>query len=149
MNNKNENKSIISMIFTDKELAELNFTPEEIGNIERAELISQMAAILPDSEKEMEAFFAKCEATFPPSTDAMATAQKYAELQKTDPEFLSQIIALSGLIDEVEEIKPAETEKISLADIEKEKATIADEEKQAKLEDFKARFKSFIASQNN
>ena len=83
----NENESIISTMFTEKELAELKFTPEEIEALENAELISQAADFMPNSEKDMDAFFEKYDKTFPPSDDMFGTFKKFVELQKTDPDF--------------------------------------------------------------
>ena len=56
---KNIEKPIISTLFTDKELKELNFSPKEIAEIEEAEIISQIADIMPSTEQEMDAFFAR------------------------------------------------------------------------------------------
>ncbi len=129
----NENESIISSLFTDAELAELDFSPEEIEAIENAELISRAAAIMPDSEKEMDAFFEKFDATFPPSVDAVGTYKKFMELTKSDPVFIQQIIAMNALVDVVEEVPPAETSKVSLDEIKMEQSVQLDEERKAKL----------------
>ena len=56
---KSENKSIISTLFTEKELAELDFTEEEIESIETAELMGQTLDTLPTSEADMDKFFDK------------------------------------------------------------------------------------------
>lgn len=138
MKKNNENKSIISTLFTDKELAELNLTPEEIEVLETAEAVSQAADIVPESEKDLDVFFEKYDATFPPSTDFEATVNKFRDLEKTDPKFFQQIVAMSALIDTVEEVPPVETEKVSLAEIEKEKAAIVGEEQKAKLAEIDA-----------
>ena len=129
----NENESIISTMFTEKELAELKFTPEEIEALENAELISQAADFMPNSEKDMDAFFEKYDKTFPPSDDMFGTFKKFVELQKTDPDFYSQIIAMNALVDVVEEVPEATTEKVSLDDIKKEQNAQLSEERKAKF----------------
>lgn len=147
MKKNNDNKSIISTLFTDKELAELDFTPEEIETIETAEAISQAVDVMPDSDKELDAFFEKYDATFPPSVDVEATFNKFMNLPKTDPKFFEQIIAMSALIDTVEQVPPAETSKVSLAEIEQLKNSMQDEEKQAKLAEIDAMVKK-LAEEN-
>ncbi len=129
----NENKSIISSLFTEAELAELNFSAEEIEAIENAEMISRAADVMPNSEKEMDAFFNKFDATFPPSADIEGTYQKFVDLAKSDPVFFNQIVAMHGLVDVVEEVPPAETSKVSLDEIKMEQSLQLDEEKKAKL----------------
>ena len=128
-----EKKSIISTIFTDAQLKELNFTPEEIEAIEDAEAISQMIDILPSEEKDMDAFYDKINATFPPSSDIESTFNKYVELSKTDPKFFEQIIAMSLLLDTIEDVPQASAQKVSLAEIAKEKKSQSTAEKQAKM----------------
>lgn len=118
---KNIEKPIISTLFTDKELAELNFTPEEIDAIENAELISQMADIMPSTEKEMDAFFAKFDAELGSGNSFEEIYNKFFSFAKTDPKFFNQIVAMTFLLDEVEEFPPAKQEKISLDDINQEK----------------------------
>ena len=132
-NIKNEEKSLISSMFTEKELKELDFTPEEIEILETAEAICMANDVMPDSEKDMDAFFDKFDATFPPSADFEGTFKKFMNLQNTDPKFLQQIIAMSALLDTVEEVPAAETQKVSMADIEKEKAAVANEDQKARF----------------
>lgn len=139
---KKENKSIISSIFTDEQLKRLNFSKEEIEIIEEAALIRQAADVMPNSEAEMDAFFQKLDATFPPSSDLAGTFNKYMDLMKTDPKFFSQIVAMNALLDTVEDEPEAKTEKISVKDIKKEKAAVSNEQKQAKLARVDAMLKS-------
>ena len=129
----NENQSIISTLFTEKELAELQFSEEEIESIEMAELISQSADVLPDSDAKLDEFFEKFDKMFPPSTDVEGTFKKFMNLQTTDPKFLEQIVAVSALIDTVEEFPPAATEKVSLEDIRKEQNAQLSDERKAKF----------------
>lgn len=133
MKKNNENKSIISTMFTDKELAELDFTPEEIEILENAEAICQANDVMPNDDKSIDAFFEKFDAIFTPSEDLQGTYDKFLNLQKTDPTFFHQIIAMSALLDTVNEVPPAETQKVSMDDIEKEKAAVATEEQKAKF----------------
>ena len=146
MKKNNENKSIISTVFSEKELAELNFSEEEIAEIEEAELICQAADVAPSTEKELDAFYAKLEATFPPSEDVEGTFNKFMDLQKTDPKFFEQIVAVSALIDTVEEVQPAETQKVSLDEIKAVQTAQSDEAKQAKFARIDAMIKSIAAN---
>ena len=118
-----------------------DFTPEEIEILETAEAICMANDVMPDSEKDMDAFFDKFDATFPPSADFEGTLKKFMNLQNTDPKFLQQIIAMSALLDTVEEVPAAETQKVSMADIEKEKAAVTKKEKKAKFDRIDAMLK--------
>ena len=120
-------------MFTDKELAELDFTPEEIEILENAEAICQANDVMPNDDKSIDAFFEKFDAIFTPSEDLQGTYDKFLNLQKTDPTFFHQIIAMSALLDTINEVPPAETQKVSMDDIEKEKAAVATEEQKAKF----------------
>lgn len=134
----NNNENIISSLFTDKELEELNFSEEELATLEEAELISRAADVVPSTEKEIDAFYKKLDALFPDNLSAEEHWERYVELQKTDPKFLEQIVAVSALLDTVEEFPPATAEKVSLEEVMGEKQSIADEEKSAKLARVKA-----------
>ncbi len=147
MKKNNENKSILSKVFTDKELAELDLTPEELENLEIAEAICQANDVLPDNEKDIEAFYAKFDALFAPSEDVQGTYDKFVNLKKTDPKFFEQIVAMSALLDAVDEVPPAETSKVSLDDIEKEKTAVANEEQKAKFAEIDAMLKK-LAEEN-
>lgn len=122
---KNNDKSIISTLFTEKELKELDFTAEEIEMLEAAEETSQLLDVLPSTEKEVDEFFAKFDAEFAPNENAAAVMQKFLELPQHDPKFFNQILAMNLLIDEVEEVPEAKQEKVSLDDINKEKTAQA------------------------
>lgn len=128
-----EKKSIISTIFTDAQLKKLNFTPEEIEAIEDAEAISQMIDILPDEEKDMDAFYAKLAQTFPLNIGFEETYKRFADLSFSDPKFFEQIIAMSLLLDTIEDVPQASAQKVSLAEIAKEKKSQSTAEKQAKM----------------
>ncbi len=138
MKKNNENKSILSTVFTEKELAELDFTPEELEIVETAEAICQASDVMPDDEKEIDAFFEKFDAVFAPSEDLEGTFNKFMNLQKTDPKFFDQIVSMSALLDTIDEVPPAGTEKVSIADIEKEKSAVLNEAQKAKFAEIDA-----------
>ena len=139
-----ENKSIISTLFTDAELKELEFTPEEIADIEEAETASSIIDIMPSSDKDMDAFFEKFDAMFPAneSAEPVEVYNRFMELGEKDPTFQSQIVTMMFILDQVEDAPEAATEKVSLADIEKEKAAELDDERKAKIARFDALLKS-------
>ena len=116
-----ENQSIISSLFTEKELAELNFTNDEIEAIEEVEAAKQALAILPSTEKQMDAFFDRVAAECPAGKEFNETFNHYLELSKTDPKFISQIVSMSAIIDTVTPIEESKTEKISLDELNQEK----------------------------
>ena len=134
---KDNNQSIISKLFTEKELAELNFSPEEIADIEAAEQACELIDVMPNSEKGMDAFFDKFEAMFPPSENAAETYEKFMKLGETDPKFQAQIFSMMFILDAVEDVPQAKTEKISISDIEAEKQSVASDEKMKKIEEFR------------
>ena len=119
-----KNENVISSLFTQKELEELNFSAEELEALEDAELLSRVLDNLPNDEKHYDAFFKKFDEYFP--LDKMSTKEvlaKYEELLKKDPKFIEQYISMSVVIDEVSEFPPAKTEKVSLNDIKEQKDT--------------------------
>ena len=131
MKKNNENKSIISTIFTEKELAELNFTEEEIADIEEAELICKTADLVPDSEKELDAFYDEVEKLFSSSNNPAEVFEAYKNKINTDKKFAERFLAISTLIDTVEVLPESTTEKVSLSDIK-------DEKKQEKIDRIKS-----------
>lgn len=134
---KENNQPIISTLFTEKELKELDFSPEEIADIEAAEMAGELFDVMPDSEKGMDEFFDKFAAMFPPSEDPVATYSKFMGLAETDPNFQAQIFSMMFILDAVEEVPPAETEKISMSEIQAEKEIQISDEKKQKLEEFR------------
>ncbi len=139
-----ENKSIISTLFTDAELKELEFTPEEIADIEEAETAGSIVDVMPSSDKDMDAFFDKFDAMFPADDKAepVEIYNRFMELGEKDPTFQAQIVSMMFIIDQVEDVPEAVTEKVSLADINKEKAAELDEAQKAKIARFDALLKS-------
>lgn len=139
-----ENKSIISTLFTDAELKELEFTPEEIADIEEAETAGSIVDIMPSSDKDIDAFFDKFDAMFPADDKAepVEIYNRFMELGEKDPTFQAQIVSMMFIIDQVEDVPEAVTEKVSLADINKEKASELDEAQKAKIARFDALLKS-------
>ena len=116
-----ENESIISQMFTEKELADLNFTPEEIETLEYAESVNRALNFMPNSDKDMEALFDRLEKEFPKGKSAEETLAHYEELMKTDPEFIQQLVTMSLVLDEVEQVPPPKSEKISADELSSEK----------------------------
>ena len=132
MENK-ENKSVISSLFTQAELDKLNFSAEEIEAIEEVEEAGQALSLLPDSEKEMDAFFARVEKEFPLNKSFDETFNHYQELMQKDPEFIGKIVVVSALLDEVQQVPPPKTEKISLDEINAENQLKAKAEQKQKF----------------
>lgn len=137
MKKNNENKSIISTIFTEKELAELKFTPEEIADIEEAELVCRTADLVPNSEKELDAFYAEVDALFSSSEDPNVVFENYKNKINSDQKFAERFLAINTLIDTVEEVPEATTAKVSLDDIKNEKSQEKVERVKALLETLK------------
>lgn len=86
---ENENKTFLP--FTEEELKELNFTPEELETLEGASAYSETVDMLPD---DPDAFIKKIEETFSDDDNEDTTLQKLTDLCKTDPDFVNQMIAL-------------------------------------------------------
>lgn len=122
---KVENKSLISEMFTPEELAELKFTAEEIEILEGAEAMNRALKIMPDSEKEMDEFFARVEKEFPAGRPPEETFAHYQELMKTDIDFIGKMVTMSALVDEVEQVPPPTSEKVSADEINKLKVSDA------------------------
>lgn len=139
---KDNNQSIISQLFTEKELAELNFSPEEIADIEEAEQTCELLDVLPSEDKDMDAFFDKFEQMFPPSANPAETYEKFMSLAKSDPKFQAQIFSMMFMLDIVDDIPASTTEKISLSEIQAEKETQITNEKKQKLEEFRNKINS-------
>ena len=85
----NETKSFLP--FTEEELEQLNFIPEELEILETASAYSQTEEMIPDDADE---FIKKIESTFNDEDSSDETMQKLTDLCKTDPEFVNQMIAL-------------------------------------------------------
>ena len=85
----NETKSFLP--FTEEELKELNFTPEELEILETASAFVETEEMIPDDADE---FIKKIENTFSDTDTSDETFQKLTDLCKTDPEFVNQMIAL-------------------------------------------------------
>lgn len=124
--------SILKEIFTEKELAELDFTEEEIDAIESAEQLSQITSVLPQNEKELDKLFEKIDKTFPNDADFMTIAKIYGELMNKDPQFINQLYAISFIMDEVTPVPEPKTEKVSLNTVNQLNQTLAQDEKKAK-----------------
>lgn len=129
---KNQEKSIISQVFTDKELEELGFTEEEISDIEAAETFSKIADVLPDSDDALDKLFERIDKEFPDDAEPEKVVERYKELSKSDPKFLDQILAIEFLISQVTPVPEPKTEKVSLDAIESIQKGIEESEKNEK-----------------
>ena len=116
-----ENKSVISELFTPEELEVLKFTDEELDAIETAELAGKALDVMPDSDAEMDAFFARIEKEFPAGKTFEETMNHFKTLAENDKMFIQQIMAMSAIIDLVEEEPETGTSKVSAAEITKAK----------------------------
>lgn len=124
-------KSVLEKLFSKKELEELNFSEEEIEAIEDAEAICEVADHLPANEKALEKILDKIDSTFPNDNEQILL--KLKEVSEKDPKFFDEIVMLGYLFDQVEQVPPPETNKVSLEDIANVTAAVAAEDKNAKL----------------
>lgn len=124
-------KSVLEKLFSKKELEELNFSEEEIEAIEEAEGICEVADHLPANEKALEKILDKIDSTFPNDNEQILL--KLKEVSEKDPKFFDEIVMLGYLFDQVEQVPPPETNKVSLEDIANVTAAVAAEDKNAKL----------------
>lgn len=81
--------------FTEEELKQLNFTPEELEILETASAYSQTTQMLPDDE---DALLKKIDETFSEDAPSDDTMQKIVDLCSTDPEFINQLIAVQEVL---------------------------------------------------
>lgn len=137
MKTNNKEKSVISTLFTEKELAELQFTPEEIEMIEDAENMCDMIDLLPDSEKDIDAFFKKFDTHIYSGNTAEEIAGNFFKLAETDPKFFNQVISLSLLLDEIEEVPEAKVEKISSSQLSNVKLSAETAKRKAEFDKLK------------
>ncbi len=142
-----QQKSIISELFTDAELAELNFTQDEIDAIEEAELVSKLADVLPSTEEGAEALIQRIDKEFP-TEDPQDVYDRFNKLVETDPVFINQIIAYGNLMDQVTEVPPPSTEKIDLSEVANLKKELKEQDLQEKLNSVLAQIKDIYGGQN-
>ena len=81
----------------------------------------------------MDAFFARVEKEFPAGKSFEETFNHYQELMQKDPEFIGKIVVVSALLDEVQQVQPPKTEKISLEEIDAENKIKAKAEQKQKF----------------
>lgn len=129
---KNQEESVLSKIFTEKELEELSFTDEEIEAIESAETLSKIADVLPEDEMGITKIFEKIDKEFPDEMTPAEMVAKYEELAHKDLKFIDQLFAISYVISYVTPVPEPKTEKVSLDAIESIQKTIAESEKNEK-----------------
>lgn len=84
----NETESFLP--FTEEELEQLNFTPEELEILESASAYAKTESLLPE---DMDGFIQKIDESFDDSANPDVTFQKLADLCTTDPDFVSQLLA--------------------------------------------------------
>ena len=81
--------------FTEEELKQLNFTPEELDILESASAYSQTADMLPDDPEDM---LSKVETNFSENMTSDEVFQKLGELCESDPDFITELIASQELL---------------------------------------------------
>ena len=131
------NVETLEKVFTESELAELEskglgFSKEEREALESAETISEFIDCFKD-EKDMDEFYIRYNKEFPLGMKPDEYMKKYVELAKKDPEFVKKIFAVSVLLDEVHEVPPPTTEKLSVSEIMAEVGKMSDEEQTKKF----------------
>lgn len=91
----NENKSFLP--FTEEELKELNFTPEELEILESASAYTQMYDMLPEDPDEL---IKKVEENFKEGDDVTfdEVFETLGSLCETDPDFITQLVATQELL---------------------------------------------------
>lgn len=107
-------------LFTEEELKILNFSDEELDLLLEADAtVKTFDMISGDVEK----IFKRIDKEFP--NDGVKTLEKFTELCKTDPKFITQLIAMNEVFSEVKpEVQgEAKVEKISTTDIQKSKTS--------------------------
>ena len=112
------------ILFTEEELKALNLTAEELSILQAGVAEADTADMLPESEKDADKLFAKIEKTIPNTSDMKEGFEKLIEIVKKDPKFLEQILTLYNLVNSVEVLPEATTEKVSLDAIKNEQTNI-------------------------
>ena len=104
--------------FTESELKILNLSDSEMSDLLDAHAIAATAEMLPENPDKL---IDRMNKEFP--DDAEGIFKKYAELCKTDPEFIIQIIAMTEAMSEIkiEDQSKAKVEKITAAAIKQSK----------------------------
>lgn len=132
-----EKVDVLKTLFTESELAELEakglgFSDEEREAFEAAEAACEFVDYFKD-EKDMDEFYTKYGKEFPLGMEPDAFMAKYVELAKKDPEFVKKIFGVSALLDEVHEVPPPTTEKLSVSEIMAEVGKMSNEEQAKKF----------------
>ena len=90
-----EKKSLLP--FTEEELRELNFTPEELAILEAASSASELVQVLPEDPeefvKEVEEKF-----NFEDEMDQQDVFDRIGNVMQNDPDFIMQVIASQELM---------------------------------------------------
>ena len=107
------------------------YTPEEVAIIEQAENLSRVVDYIPADEKSYKAFVDKFNTVVP--ENPVEAYKVLATMADTDPEFLTQILAISAVLDGIEEMPAPQVESVSVESIKKLQTDINDAETSAKL----------------
>lgn len=132
MNNMDNEKSVLEKLFTKQELEELHLSQDEIEAIEDAETICEMTDRLPSNEAALEKILDKIDKTFP-SNDLQNIVDVLKVVIEKDPKFFDEIVTLGYLFDQVSEVPPAQTEKVSMDEISAVTKANLEEEQKEKL----------------
>lgn len=106
MKKKDEN------VLSEELIAACGLTPEEVVEFEDALSLAATAELLPDNEEKM---YNKIDKVFPDDIDKGIDLM--VEISKKDPDFFTQLVALTEINDSVRENPPAKIEKLSAGDI--------------------------------
>lgn len=117
-------------MFTEKDYEDLKkygITDAEIEVLKDANVMVETAKLVPDNTDK---FFEKYKKIFA-NKDGSASMKTFFELAEKDQKFFVQLVSAIELADKVEVEKPAEVQKISLAELDEEQtAQYADEIKE-------------------
>lgn len=104
--------------FTEEELKILNFSAEELDLILDADATAKTAEMIPE---DISKIIKRIDKEFP--NDVNGTFEKLAQLCKSDPKFITQLMAITEVCSEVKpEVKAeASVQKVTKKDISSEK----------------------------
>ncbi len=104
-------------LFTEMEINELGLTQKDIDIFNDAESLADTIELLPeDSDKVMKNIDKYVE-----EKDSFdESVASYLNLAETNPQVFKELFGLYELVNSVKEVEPAQTQKLSAADIQKE-----------------------------
>ena len=106
MKKKDEN------VLSEELIAACGLTPEEVVEFEDALNLAATAELLPDNEDKL---YNKIDKVFPDDIDK--GIELIAKISNKDPDFFTQLVALTEVNDSVREDPPAKIEKLTAGDI--------------------------------